>query len=1159
MNSDELTTTSPSPEPTPTPEPATPVVESVATVAEPAVPTPELPNTPPADVVPTTESAPTPETVPTAEVIAPSPEEATSTATEDAALPAEAPAPVVPALPPQPVPQVPKAPQSHDLSRIAQDLQIRKAQVEAVIQLIDDGNTIPFITRYRKERTGGLDEVQLRRIQERITTLRDLASRKQTILRSIANQGRLNDDLVAAILEAEFPARLEDLYLPYKPKKRSLATDARERGLGPLADAIWARDPAVENLQEVLPGMVDPWKQLHEVTDVITGVRHILAEIIADHAAVRGPVRMFLWDTAVITSTRNETTTEAKGREYKDYFNFKEPIRFIPPHRTLAINRGEREQILRLKLGWEQSIVREIVLNNLPLADHPHRDFILPAIEDAIDRLLMPSLEREIRRELTERAQDHAIGIFARNLRSLLLRPPLGGKRVLAIDPGIRTGCKVAVLDETGTLLEESVVYPHQPQKKVAEAKLKLEQLIRKYQTPIIAIGNGTACRETEQIVSEIIADFENRRLNPAPAASPIEPVTTDTATQPTHPEPIAVPTEPESTPPAAETLPMESVTAGVLPADGGVIESPMIAVDALAGETATVSSPDAGVADGVPTVVQSPTLDTPATPVPQPSPPPISLEGLPLPPEELAYVIVIESGASDYSASPVAKEEFPNLDATARGTISIGRRLQDPLAELVKIDPQHIGVGLYQHDVKAKHLKESLDKVVESCVNTVGVDLNTASVPLLRHVSGLNQLVARELVEYRKQHGPFTHREQLKSVPQMGEARFTQAAGFLKIRGGDHPLDGTWVHPESYPLAEKILAEAGLTPTDIREKAKLAELRQKLNTFNLDEFAAKFETGPMTIRDIFDALARPDRDPREDRPQPIFRKGVLKIEDLKPGMELKGEVLNVVDFGAFVDVGLKDSGLVHISQMANRYIKSPYDVIAVGDVVPVWVITVDVDMGRVSLTMIHPGQERRGPGGPPRGERAPRGDRPPRGERPPQGDRPPRGERPPQGDRPQREPRPEHAGGPRPAGGPGGSRPAGPGARPAATGGNRPGGNRPRGPGAPGWRSSPKPATATPTVTPANAAESSSPPPVVKKPAKPKATPKLNDQQKTGKEPVYSFAQLAALLTKPKVEPRAPEAATEVAAPAGESTGNPPVAGATATPAAETPPKSAE
>ena len=1113
--SDPVPESSPIVEPvSPPPEPAAETSPSEAVAASEPVITAESPA--PAEPVPAAAEASDAPTGDAGPAVTPTPAESP---TEPEGVLPPPPEPPAPALPPQPVPQVPKAPQSHDLSRIAQDLQIRKAQVEAVIELLDDGNTVPFITRYRKERTGGLDEVALRRIQDRVTAMRDLASRKQTILRSIANQGRLTDDLVAAILDAEFPTRLEDLYLPFKPKKRSLATEARERGLGPLADAIWDRDPAVENLQEVLPGMIDPWKQLHEITDVVTGVRHILAEIIADHAAVRGPVRLFLWDTAVVAAQKNETAPEAKAREYKDYFQFKEPARLIPPHRVLAVNRGEREHILRARLSWDQQIARDIVLGNLPLADHPHREFILPAVEDAIDRLLMPSLEREIRRELTDRASGHAIGIFARNLQSLLLRPPLGGKRVLAIDPGIRTGCKVAALDETGTLLEETVIYPHQSQKKVAEAKAKLEQLVRKFQTPVIAIGNGTACRETEQLVSELIAEFEDRRVNPRPIESPGEPGGSATGEN----EPGASATgenEPQADhqPPSQ---PAESVSTDTHPAEGGSIESP-IGAAVLPGEFETVSSPDAGVPGGDPELVQSPAVDAPEPPpAPEPAkpaPPPIDLSGLPEPPVDLAYVIVIESGASDYSASPIAKEEFPNLDATARGTVSIGRRLQDPLAELVKIDPQHIGVGLYQHDVKAKQLKESLEKVVESCVNTVGVDLNTASVPLLRHVSGLNQLVARELVNFRTENGRFTHRDQLKGVPQMGDARFTQAAGFLKIRGGDHPLDSTWVHPESYAVAEKVLAEAGLVPADLTDKAKLAALREKLNTFDVEALATKFETGPLTIVDIFEALARPDRDPREDRPQPIFRTGVLKIEDLKAGMELKGEVLNVVDFGAFVDVGLKDSGLVHISQMANRYIKSPYDVIAVGDVVPVWVISVDPDMGRVSLTMIAPGQERRH-GGPPRGERGERPDRPPRGERPPRADRPPlkakvpppvvtlKGEKPAgQPPRPPMVARPPAAGG----GGPSGGRPGGG------------GGGKPRGPGAPGWRTSAKPGGGGPPVVKTRAqveaeaaAAAAAPPPAVK-PVRPKAPPKLNEEQKSGKAPVHSFAQLAALL-KPK------------------------------------------
>jgi len=1038
-------------------------------------------------------------------------------AVPEAAL-APPPPPLVPALPPQPVPQVAAAPQPHDLSRIAQDLQIRKAQVEAVVTLLDEGNTVPFMTRYRKERTGGLDEVQIRRIQDRVGQLRDIAAKKQTILRSIANQGRLNDDLVEAIFAAEHPKRLDDLYLPFKPKKKTLASEAREKGLEPLALAIWTRDPAVENLAEVIPGIVDPWKQLHDEDDVRKGVRYIIAEIVAELAEVRGPLRAFLWDTVLLAATKVETVPDGKGAEYRDYFQFKEHARQIPPHRVLAINRGEREQILRVRLEWDDARVRDIVLSNLTLSDHPHRDFIFPAVEDALTRLVLPSLEREIRRELTEFSQDHAVDIFSRNLRSLLMRPPLGGKKVLAIDPGQRTGCKLAVLDETGVLIEEAVIYPHQPQKKTAEAKRKLEQLIRKYQTSVVAIGNGTACRETEQVVADLIADFEQRRLNPAPATSPIEAVSTSTATATM---PVEAPTEPAPSEPTS----IEAFTVSTVPGMGA--ETTLVLPGLAEGSTAEITS-------GMHPAAETTSMPTPAAkPVVAHSPPApvVDLTGLPDAPVDLAYVIVNEAGASDYSASPIAKEEFPNLDATTRGTISIGRRLQDPLSELVKVDPQHIGVGLYQHDVRAKYLKQSVESVIESCVNGVGVDLNTASVPLLRHVSGLNQLTAREVVEYRKANGPFKTREQLRSVSHLGDIRFTQAAGFLKIPDGDDPLDNTAVHPESYPLVRTILQELGFEPADLRDKQKLVALRAKLNEVNADEIAAKHDVGLPTLIDTFHALARPGRDPREDHPEPIFRKGIIKLEDLVAGMELKGEVLNVVDFGAFVDVGLKDSGLVHISQMANRYIKSPYDVIAVGDVVSVWVMAVDAERKRVSLSMIQPGQERRAQGRPPQGERPMREDRPPQGERPPQQrqDRPPQGDRPPQqrqdrppqgqGDRPpqQRQDRPPQ--GPRP-----GFQPRPDGAQPAGDRppprqfGPRPSGpaRRPQGPGAPGWRSAPK--TEAPPVRPVEAAPAE-PTPVKKQKTK---VVKVSADQKAGKEPVYSFAQLAALFTTPQEPPAA-------------------------------------
>ncbi len=973
---------------------------------------------------------------------------------------------------------------SLDLSRIAQDLQIRKVQVESVVQLLDEGNTIPFITRYRKERTGGLDEEVLRTIQERVGQLRQLADRKRTILKSIENQGKLSDNLRAAIVAADNPKRLEDLYLPYKPKKRSLATAAREKGLEPLALAVWYQDPTAATLPELLPTLVNPDKGLNTPEEVLLGVQHILAETIAEAADVRAIVRVVLWDTGKLCTTKSEKLPEGQGLDYKDYFQFTEPIRHIPPHRVLAINRGEKENVLSVKLEWESDTGLRAALDRLPLpapgtpmplppppqaaqeapspaatedaapppapegeappvtaespppalaemptaeappaenatpptpegtpaeppaaldgatppapeapaatakepppapvlvppppspraqyhhgipprndylAGHAHAEFLHKVTEDALNRLLVPSLDREIRRELTQRAEGHAVTVFARNLRSKLLAAPLRGKRVLALDPGFRTGCKVAVLDETGNLLEDGVVFPHTGANKRTEAKAKLEELARRYQIHVIAIGNGTACRETEEVVSEVIAELDAKRQGkPLPTAAPETP-------------------PPEASQPAAEASPSAEVPPPAAPEPAPEAVAPVLAAEAAAlppEETPTPAAVEAAPVPegGMPAIAEAAPPPPPAEPLP---------DALP----DLAYVIVNEAGASVYSASPVGREEFPNFDATLRGTISIGRRLQDPLSELVKIDPQHVGVGLYQHDVNPKHLRESLDGIIESCVNTVGVDLNTASVPLLRHVSGLNQLVARDLIEYRKNNGSFQTRDQLLQVPGIGEARFVQSAGFLKIIGGVNPLDRTWIHPESYPIARQLLNDLGYGPEALEEKDKVAELQEKLKAISPEEVANRLQVGVPTVRDILTALARPGRDPREDLPPPIFKKGILKLEDLQPNMELKGTVLNVVDFGAFIDIGLKDSGLVHISQMANRYVKSPYDVAAVGDVVTVWVLAVDKDRRRVSLTMIAPGTERK----PPEKKPAP----PPRREGPPAG-RPPQGQ----------------------------------------------------------------------------------------------------------------------------------------------------------------------
>jgi uncharacterized protein len=935
-----------------------------------------------------------------------------------------------PTLPPIATPTTERTePIRLDFSRIAQDLQIRKVQVESVVLLLDEGNTVPFITRYRKERTGGLNEEVIRLIQGRVAQLRQLAERKQTILKSIEGQGKLTDELRAAILAAEHPKRLEDLYLPYKPKKRTLATTARERGLEPLALAIWNRDPAVANLTELLTTLVAPEKELNTPDDVLQGVGHILAEQISETAAVRAAIRALLWDHAKLCTAKSEKLAETEGLDYKDYFQFTEPVRHIPPHRVLAINRGEKETALGVRLECDAEHVQRVALDKLPLADHPHADFLKKVTADALSRLLVPSLEREIRRELTTFAEQHAVTVFARNLRALLLAPPLRGRRVLAIDPGFRTGCKVACLDETGNLLEDGVIFPHplqnRPhvrksatppvpappggdatgsppapptpppetredppswQRKRDEARQKMVEMIRRHQVRIIAIGNGTACRETEEFVSEIIAALERPPGVDSAGQQYLAPPI-DASVLSTHYSVLSTQYPVLSTLQADVIPALNSMSISVEACPAPSETSGPVEAVPVHEQTHVFAAPPAAQTVAVAPVHAVPSAAPSATPQP-PTPAPAQPAGpLPPAPPDLAYVIVNEAGASVYSASAVGREEFPNYDATLRGTISIGRRLQDPLSELVKIDPQNIGVGLYQHDVNPRQLKDSLDGIIESCVNQVGVDLNTASVPLLRHISGLNQMVARELVEYRKRHGPFRAREQLLQVPGIGDARFIQAAGFLKITGGDNPLDRTWIHPESYPVARQLLAELGYGPDALEDRPKAEELREKLKTISPEDVAARLQVGPPTIRDIIDALARPGRDPREDLPPPIFKKGILKLEDLKPNMELKGTVLNVVDFGAFVDIGLKDSGLVHISQMANRYIKNPYEVAAVGDVVTVWVLTVDSNRRRVSLTMIKPGTERKPPErrqAPPPRQEQPRGDRPPRGRRPP-------------------------------------------------------------------------------------------------------------------------------------------------------------------------------
>lgn len=720
-------------------------------------------------------------------------------------------------------------PTAVDLARVATELHLRLEQVTHTVQLLDEGNTVPFITRYRKERTGNLHEEQIRAIQERVLSLRQLADRAADILRLIESQGKLTPELRTEISRADSLKRLEDLYLPFRPRRRSRATIARERGLEPLADAIWSQSLKEASLQTAAAAYIRPEQELPDVATVLAGAADILAEKISDDADLRERCRTVARQTGHLTSVGTKTADQTHP-EFRDYFEYGEPITKMPPHRILALNRGEEQKALRVSFEWDAPQAERAALDHLRLHQHPCREFLTACVTDALDRFIRPALEREVRRDLTEKAERHAISVFSQNLRQLLLQPPLRDQRVLAIDPGFRTGCKLAALDEFGNLLGIDIISIVGSAERKSEARAKLASFLREHRCNVIAIGNGTACRETEELVSELIST-----------------------------------------------------------------ECP-----------------------------------------------------------EARYIIVNEAGASIYSTSSVAQQEFANLDATARGTISIGRRLQDPLSELVKIEPQHIGVGMYQHDLNAKQLKEALDDVVESCVNFVGVDLNTASPSLLMHVSGFNQLIARRVVEYREKSGRFQSRKQLLDVPGVGPATFTQAAGFLKL-DGDEPLDNTWIHPESYEVARLLLARCDLSPELLRPGTDPSPLRERLSAIEAPRLAQELTVGLPTLTDIVDALLRPGRDPRADLPLPVFRQGVLSLDDIEVGMELQGTVLNVVDFGAFVDVGLKDSALVHISQLASHFVRSPQDIVSIGDVVTVWVLSVDRDRKRIGLTMIPP------------------------------------------------------------------------------------------------------------------------------------------------------------------------------------------------------------
>jgi protein Tex len=723
-----------------------------------------------------------------------------------------------------------------DYGRLTRELGIDPDKIARTVALLDDGNTVPFITRYRRDQTGGLDEEQIGRIREGITKLRLLDERKQTILRSIESQHALTDELRRQIEQADSVKRLEDLYLPYRPKKQTLATKAHEQGLAPLAREILSQDKAAADLDKRAADFINTDKGIPDAATALLGAGHILAEQFSEDPELRQKVRKLYRKTGKLASTKLEDNPK-KNQQFHDYLDFREPLSRIPPHRVLAINRGERAKILGVKIEADTAAIEELGIEQLVPAEHAHKDFLTGCVRDALARLILPSLEREARRELTEKAETHAVEVFARNLRNLLLQPPLPGRRILAVDPGYKNGCKLAALDEFGKLLAHDVMYVVGGDEQKAAGRAKLVAFITEHNLTVIAIGNGTACRQTEQLIAEILGNELKER--------------------------------------------------------------------------------------------------------------------------DVHYVVVNEAGASVYSTSEVGREEFPECDAIQRSAISIGRRLQDPLSELVKIDPASIGVGLYQHDARAKHLRDSLDDVVQSCVSFVGVELNSASTPLLRYVSGMNQLTARRVYEHRQQKGPFKNRQQLLEVSGLGNATFVQSAGFLKIVGGDQPLDATWIHPENYDAAKKLLEKLGIDATTVAAGASATQIRELVAPLDRQALAAELGVGQLALDDMIEALCRPGRDPREDLPPPIFRKDVVKFEDLQAGMELRGTVLNVVDFGAFVDVGLSDSGLIHISQLSAGYVRDPHQVVAVGDQVRAWVASIDKDRRRVALTMIAPGTER--------------------------------------------------------------------------------------------------------------------------------------------------------------------------------------------------------
>ena len=702
------------------------------------------------------------------------------------------------------------------------EFNLKNEQIENVIKLIDEGNTIPFIARYRKEMTGEMSDVTLRAFYDKLIYLRNLQNRKDDVIRIIEEQGKLTSEIKVSIEKANTLQEVEDIYAPYKQKKRTRATIAKERGLEQLALDILNKN--ISNIDEEASKYINPEKEVNSVEDAIKGANDIIAEIVSDDAKIRKYIReLALREGVIVTKNSNEEKSV-----YDMYYDYSESVKTIAPHRVLAINRGEKEDFLKVKVEINNEKVINYIINEYVNDKNlKNKEVIVSAIEDSYKRLIFPSIEREIRNTLTENAQERAISVFGKNVKSLLLQAPVKDKVVMGFDPAFRTGCKIAVVDKNGKLLDTTTVYPTEPQNKVEESKKELKALIEKYNIDIIAIGNGTASRESEKFVSDMIKEIDR----------------------------------------------------------------------------------------------------------------------------EVQYIIVSEAGASVYSASELANEEHPDINVSLRGAISIARRLQDPLAELVKIDPKSIGVGQYQHDLNQKKLEGVLDGVVEDSVNSVGVDLNTASYSLLEHIAGISKTIAKNIVAYREENGDFTSRAQIKKVKRLGPQAFTQCAGFMRIEGAKNPLDNTGVHPESYDICKNMLDMLGYSLSDVENK-NISDIDSKVEAIGIKELSSKLQVGEVTLKDIIAEIKKPGRDPREEGIKPILRTDVLKIEDITEGMILKGTVRNVVDFGAFVDIGIKNDGLVHKSEMSKGFVKDPMTIVTVGDIVDVKVIGVDMNKKRVALSM---------------------------------------------------------------------------------------------------------------------------------------------------------------------------------------------------------------